>query len=260
MDRELYFQCPRPFYDNSQCCQALKAAEGSKQAGHLYYEEHSKCHVEKLGAERSPKDPNCYKIIKSDSMWIYYVLLVDNCLLLPSGKPMLDWFLAEYRKYYTVTGGDITTKFNGVYYDQSQIHKGIIKIHQKPMIEAMYKKYLPMGTRPRTSPFEPTGAAGAKVFMKMTGAETDEDKALAKGLEFMNIVGAIAYLTAKTRYDCRFHSARLGQHLANWSKQNFEAALTLLSYLYHTRELGITKSRKIRKCVASITFVIASAI
>ena len=45
--------------------------------------------------------------------------LVDNSLILPSGKDKLEWFLTQYRKHYTITGGEPTTKFNGVFLARS---------------------------------------------------------------------------------------------------------------------------------------------
>ena len=41
-------------------------------------------------------------------------MLVDNCLILPSDQKMLSWFLTEYKKHYSITGGGPVTKFNGV--------------------------------------------------------------------------------------------------------------------------------------------------
>ena len=83
--------------------------------------------VDKLRCERCPVEPNLYRRSDDDGKWIIFVVLTDNCLLLPSDKGMLERFLKEYREHYTVTGGDVTTKFDGLEIDQSQVSRGIIR-------------------------------------------------------------------------------------------------------------------------------------
>ena len=246
MDRELYVEAPRPFTKPGYCARACMSLEGSKQAGNLYYIEHADCLVNSLRCNRSIVDPNLYSREDSDTMWIYIAVLTDNCLMLPSCLAMLKRFLAEYRKYYTITGGDITTKFNGINIDQSRISEGIISINQKGMIEDYYNKYVPAGTRPRTSPLPKPGKEGVRAFMRQKGAETDEERKAAEDKPYMAVVGCVSYVTHKTRVDCRFHASFLGQFMQNHSIDNWNNLINVLCYLYHTRDFCITFDKRIR--------------
>ena len=119
MDMKLYFEGPRPMTPPGKVCECLKGVEGSKQAGNLYYKEHSECMTKKLDMERCQAYPNLYRRIWDQGKFIFVGVLVDNCLILPSCEEILDWFLTEYRKHYTITGGNEVTKFNGVQIEQS---------------------------------------------------------------------------------------------------------------------------------------------
>ena len=247
MDRELYVEGPRPFVSADKCARADKSLEGSKQAGNLYYTEHADCLQNKLNCTRAAVEPNLYKREDKDGEWIKLAVLTDNCLMLPSSPAMLKRFMDEYRKHYTLTGGNVTTKFNGVWIDQSLISKGIVRVHQKQMIEDVYAKYLPAETRPRTSPILKPGKDGVKAFMHQKGAESEADRALMSDKQYMNVLGAIAYITHKSRPDCRFHTSFLGQFMQHPSIDNWNHLLAVTSFMYHTRDLCITYGGAIKQ-------------
>jgi hypothetical protein len=135
MDRELYFEGPRPFTKEGKCCRCDKSVEGSKQAGNLYYKEHAQVFTKSIGLERCPADPNLYRKCWDDGSFLYIGVLVDNSLILPSSKEKLEWFLTEYRKHYSITGGEPTTKFNGVYLVQNVEKDFTREMYQKGMLE-----------------------------------------------------------------------------------------------------------------------------
>ena len=131
----------RPFTKEGKCCRCDESVEGSKQAGNLYYKEHAQVFTKSIGLERCPADPNLYRKCWDDGSFLYIGVLVDNSLILPSSKEKLEWFLTEYRKHYSITGGEPTTKFNGVYLVQN-VEKGTVSIHLKTYIEQVYRKYV----------------------------------------------------------------------------------------------------------------------
>ena len=243
MDRELYFQCPRPFSPKGKCCKAVKSMEGSKQAGNLYYKEHSTCFTEKLKLERCKADPNLYRKITPNG-YIYIGVLVDNCLILPSDHKMLNWFLTEYKKHYTITGGDPVKKFNGVQVEQDTVN-GKISIYQPTYIEQVYRKFLNGMTRTMTAPVEP-GEAGAKKFMALEGAPKDKPDPLMHDKDYPALIGCLNYISQQSRPDVTFHVSFLSQFMSNPSIKEYDAALNVLCYLYHTRQLKITYGGKIR--------------
>ena len=52
--------------------------------------------------------------------YLFIGVLTDNCLILPSDDKILQWFLTEYKKYYTITGGEVVDKYNGVHIEQDR--------------------------------------------------------------------------------------------------------------------------------------------
>ena len=99
-----------------------------------------------------------YRRFWDDGSFIFVGVLVDNCLILPSGENTLNWFIKEYKKHYTITGGEPVKKFNGV---QIYTEEGKISFNQETYISQVYKKYLNNLAKPRSAPVEP-GAEGAK--------------------------------------------------------------------------------------------------
>ena len=236
MDRELYFDGPRPFTKKGQCCRCDKSVEGSKQAGNLYYKEHAQCFTEKIGLERCRADPNLYRRRWDDGSFLYVGVLVDNSLILPSSKDKLDWFLAEYRKHYTITGGEPTTKFNGVTVVQN-IEKGTVSFHLKTYTEQVYRKYVSAPARAQLHPIESLADSHEK-FMAIEVAK-EPDPAMADK-DYDGIVGCLGYIVAQGRPDCSFHVSWLQQFNASPPLAAWQAAVTVLLYLYHTREACIT--------------------
>jgi hypothetical protein len=239
MDRELYFDGPRPFTPAGKCAQAVTAQEGSKQAGNLYYNEHSKCFTDKMQCERCTHEPNLYRRSDADGKWIIVGVLTDNCLLLPSDKAMLERFLTEYRTHYTITGGDMTTKFNGMQIDQSDIHRGIIRTSCSEYIQQVHDKYLGSEHRPRNSPVD-TGKAGAKRFMAQTCAQSEADRVKMADKDYLGALGCASYVAHRSRPDCTFYTAFSGQFMQDPSPENYDAVMTNIAYMHETKDLCIT--------------------
>jgi hypothetical protein len=236
MDRELYFEGPRPFTEKGKCCRCDKSVEGSKQAGNLYYKEHAQVFTEKIGLERCPADPNLYRKCWDDGSFLYIGVLVDNSLILPSSKEKLEWFLTEYRKHYSITGGEPTTKFNGVYLEQN-VEKGTVSIHLRTYIEQVYRKYVTAPARPQLHPTESLADSHEK-FMAIELAK-EPDPAMADK-DYDGIVGCLGYIVAQGRPDCSFHVSWLQQFSTSPPLAAWQGAITVLLYLYHTRDSCIT--------------------
>ena len=82
--------------------------------------------------------------------------------------------------------------------------------------------------------------------MAITEAKTEAEKSEMASKDFLGLIGCLAYITIKTRPDCQFHVSRLSQGMANPSPAAYQAAIVVLSYLYRTRQLGITYGGKVR--------------
>ena len=237
MDRDLYCQQPVGFEVEGKVCRLIKALEGTKQAGHLFYKKCADA-LKSLGAERCEYDPCLYKIKYDDGEWVMIGIFVDDLLLIPSSDAALARFKDAFGSKFEITGGEPCAKFLGLKVEQDD-SDGSITLSQSHYIEQLHKKFVPGGSRERNSPVD-TGADGAKKFMNMTGAETDADKAAMHGKDYLGLVGALLFVTNMTRPDCSFYVSYLGQFMAKPSVECYDAALVVLSYLYKTRHLGIT--------------------
>ena len=161
---------------------------------------------------------------------------MDNSLILPSSKEKLEWFLTEYRKHYSITGGEPTTKFNGVYLEQN-VEKGTVSIHLRTYIEQVYRKYVTAPARPQLHPTESLADSHEK-FMAIELAK-EPDPAMADK-DYDGIVGCLGYIVAQGRPDCSFHVSWLQQFSTSPPLAAWQAAITVLLYLYHTRDSCIT--------------------
>jgi len=109
----------------------------------------------------------------------------------PSDKGILEWFLTEYKKYYTITGGNPTTKYNGVQVYQD-LANGRVSFNQQTYIEQIYRKYVGNANcRSTPSPIA-GGKEGAKKFMRMV-ARTEPDPAMADK-DYGGLLGCTGYV------------------------------------------------------------------
>jgi len=76
--------------------------------------------------------------------------------------------------------------------------------------------------------------------MSIKGAKNDADKELAMTKDYLGLIGSLLYAACQTRPDIQFYVSHLAQHMSNPSMEAYHAAIGVLSYLYRTRELGIT--------------------
>ena len=193
--------------------------------------------VDEMKAKRSIVDPSLFCIDYDEDHWVIVGMFVDDGLVLASDKGSFDRFFKDYRKIFTCTGGEEVKKYVGI---QVERHKnGSYKLHQTEYIEAVHKKFLSLTDRPRSNPVD-TGSGGALKFLKQQGATTEKEKADVSGKDYMGLLGCLRYITDMTRPDVGFHVSYLGQFLSCPTVENYESALTVLSYLHKTRHIGLT--------------------
>jgi hypothetical protein len=114
-----------------------------------------------------------------------------------------------------------------VTYDKA---KGVLRFDQKKAIEALAKK-LGVTERPRTLPISPDTD-----LPKLKQAEVD-------AIEYLSIVGSCLHICQVSRPDCSYAVGVLSRHSATPGKEHRQAALDLVSYMYHTRNWCIQYTR-----------------
>ena len=238
IDRPIYVQCPTGFETKGKVCELKMSLEGGKSSGNLYYKEHGAVMKDKIQCEQCTADPNLYRKEWEDGEWIDIGVFVDNTLMLPSGDTALERFLSEYRKHYTITGGEPVKQFCGSEVTRDPI-TGAYTLSQVTKIEHYFAKYLGPNAKLRSAPVD-TSSDGVKKFMSIQGAKNQTEKDAAAGKDYMGLLGCLMYVATQTRPDCCYHTSHLGQCMSNHDLKAWYALLDLLSYMYKTRSKGIT--------------------
>ena len=239
IDYVLYVQQPVGFEvgDKTKACRLLKALEGTKQAGHLFYKKNAAV-MTSMGFKRCDADPCLWYSDMGNGEWIYIGVFVDDLLCLPSSKATLDKWMADYRKHFKITGGEETTKFVGIGVARNA-KTGAISINQGAYIKRIYDKYMRGKAPSHTFPIG-MGTDGAKRFMELEGATTDAQKTAMAGRDYLGLIGSLLYVSNMTRPDVAFHVSFLAQFMSCPTVETFDAALGVLAYLYKTADVAIT--------------------
>jgi hypothetical protein len=81
---------------------------------------------------------------------------------------------------------------------------------------------------------------GVTKFYSITPAESEAAINAMHGKDFNGLIGSLLYAACMTRPDVSFYIAYLCQFMQSPSEDAWTAALSVASYLYSTRHLGIT--------------------
>ena len=123
-----------------------------------------------------------------------------------------------------------------------------ITLTQTVYVEKMFHKYLSeQNTKAWVTPIDMSREGTAK-FHAITCAESEKERNEMSGKDFNGLLGALLYATCMTRPDVSFFTAFLCQFMQAPSVEAWNAALSIASYLYKTRTLGITFSGGAQQC------------
>jgi hypothetical protein len=243
----IWVQPPRGFEHlcrNGEALKLLKALYGTKQASYLWQQTLSKWLVAH-GFTRCKTDPCVFtKFVNGKS--IIVGCYVDDLLVLHDpNTSMFKDFVATFLKS---GGGTFDGKhlgplewFLGI---KVQQHKnGDYSIDQSKYIKDLLDRFIPNSDAiaySRRVPYPPTK------FKELREATSDEEVEQVKQLPYLQIVGALLYLSTMSRPDLAYHMSVLCSYMQNPSMQCYEAAQSLLLYAGKTRDMAIRYSRDYR--------------
>ena len=253
LDEEVYMNVPPDMYVNGKpptdehgnelVCRLRRGLYGLKQSGYLWNE----CFREfltkdaayNMGFVEMTGEPNMYRKtfeLNGKPQEILLGIYVDDSLICSSSEEARQWFMERLAKRFPVnnkSSGIISVDEPGlllsmnVSYDKA---KGVLRFDQKKAIEALAKK-LGVTERPRTLPISPDTN-----LPKLKQAEVD-------AIEYLSIVGSCLHICQVSRPDCSYAVGVLSRHSATPGKEHRQAALDLVSYMYHTRNWSIQYTR-----------------
>ena len=125
--------------------------------------------------------------------------------------------------------------FLGVKVDQRA--DGSIHIHQSKYIADLLQRFMPNSdahAQDRRIPYP------ASKFKELKEAETDAEIERMRKLPYLQLVGALLYLSTMTRPDIAYHMGVLCSFMQNPSLQCYEAAQSVLLYVGNTKDLHIS--------------------
>jgi hypothetical protein len=131
--------------------------------------------------------------------------------------------------------------FLGVKVDKSP--RGDYSINQSKYIGDLLNRFIPNAESiaySRRVPYPPSK------FKELSEAASDEEIEQVKQLPYLQLVGALLYLSTMSRLDLAYHMSVLCSFMQNPSVQCYEAAQSVLLYAGKTRELSIRYTRDYR--------------
>lgn len=152
-----------------------------------------------------------------------------------SGDPVSKaWLHQEMSRRVTLSEWDPMENFVGIRV-KIDMANATICLDQSALIEAAWQKYGGMvkeaNLEGKTTP--------AEEGLDLKSRPTVEDHAECKDLPLPNLVGAIGYAVNWTRPEAMNALRQLSRHLLSFGKQEWNAALWLMSFMHNTKDDGI---------------------
>jgi len=177
---------------------------------------------------------------------VYVCCYVDDTVIASSSEKARQWLMSRMEKRFPVNAkstGLITYETPGlilsmnVRYDRE---RGILEFDQKAAIEALGARIGIQAMKPRTMPI-----TSSVVLPKLPRAEVDQT-------EYLSLVGAMLHICQVSRPDCSYAIGVLSRHSSTPGHAHMEAARSLASYMYQTRDLRV---RYVRSAQPSEPFI-----
>jgi hypothetical protein len=231
---EIYIQRPPGINDDIMppFMKLKKCLYGLKQAAHEW-----KAHVYKsfisIGFQQCKTD-ECVYIRRHNEDVIILAIHVDDILVASSSEKLRLWFNTELVKIYEITVNHPLDSYLGMSISRDRANK-TIQVSQPGYIDRMIESY-DFGCYSDPNPITPMAVEhefDLQVDSKsrpLSSIEMDD---------YMSKVGAVQYLTIKTRPDLTYAIGRCAMHLKDASENDMKAINRILRYIYHTKDIPL---------------------
>ena len=239
IDSEIYVEPPKGYetYDehgNPYVLRLNKALYGTKQAARMWQLQ-LKAHLTKMGFKQSVIDPCLFtKRGKSGNPLIVGVY-VDDIVFAHDGTE-LEWFTREFtgpNGFNSQYLGPLSW-FLGVSVNQSSDYH--VTIHQEQYIKKMMERFVPMQS---ASAIKHAMPCDPLTFQKLGTAADEHERAKAKRLPCLQLIGSLIYLSTMTRPDIAYYMSVLCSFMHDPSPDCYYAAIDLLLYVVNTKHKHI---------------------
>lgn len=156
LHEEVYMEQPEGFEVTNASggrlyCRLRKSLYGLKQAPRTWYTEIDAFLIGTLGLTRSKEDPNLYIGVKTN---IILLLWVDDILLFSPSKEAMQSMKAQLSSKYQMMDLGPIQQFLGIQVECNRKER-TIRIHQRPYIESILKRFQMDNCNGVSTPMEP---------------------------------------------------------------------------------------------------------
>ena len=234
VEEELYIAAPEGYpVPPGSSLRLNKSLYGLKQASRNWWKKLDALLVS-LGGVASQADPCLYTIRRGGKV-LYVLVYVDDCQLVSGDLELLMSVKQDLLNTFTMTDLGESTRFLGIDITRDRA-AGTTRLSQAASITALAEAYGQVDSKPRHVPLPP-----GTVLQKADPAGGTGGAVGA--FPMAELVGSLNYIAQTTRPDIAYAVGALGRHTAAPTSEHWRAALHVLSYLYTTRDAGITYHR-----------------
>ena len=163
---------------------------------------------------------------------------VDDMISAYHDAELYEKFWTEFSRRFKSTRGPVEV-YLGMEVRRDRDAR-TITLTQSAYLEKVFTKYLSAAnTKTWSMPIDMSRDGVAK-FYAIKCAESEKQSNEMAGKDFNGLLGSLLYATCMTRPDVAYYVASLCQFMQASSIDAYEAALSIASYLYSTKDLGIT--------------------
>ena len=167
-----------------------RALYGTKQASRLWQNTLCSFLVDELHFKRSTTDPCLFRYQKGKDS-ILLGIYVDDIIVAYRGNDTFSWF---HQEFFRKSPGkpEKLRWFLGMAIDQHEDYT--IHVNHELAIDKIAQKFIPHNKVTREFP-------SPEAFNKLDRAQSDEDRARARKVEYASLVGALLYISVMSRPD-----------------------------------------------------------
>jgi hypothetical protein len=236
----------RPFgltsRDMPEYVKLKKCLYGLKQAAYEW-RSHVNGTLLDMGFTRCKADECVYTLQRTAEEYLLVGVYVDDILVAGSTTETLDWFNEEVKKRYTITVNRPLDSYLGMNISRDW-EKKTITVNQPGYIDKIVERF-GIADKMAGSALPDTPMKVISNFVKDMGSTASETLLTEQERKvYMEKVGSIMHATVHCRPDLSFCTSIAAQKLVKPCRGDMELVDRILSYMYATREHGLTFTGK----------------
>ena len=209
-----------------------KALYGLKNSAKAWFDTFS-AYLKSLGYSQSHYD-DCLWEYKKGNKRLYIIVFVDDCLVI-GDDDYIDDFITKVSKKFKIRDLGEAETFLGMEIVRNRKNR-TLKIKQTKYIENMANRFGLTEAKPLYTPLDPR----ADLSKSKDKSELHPDNEL-----YRSIIGSAMYAAQLCRPDIMFAVCKLSRYLNEPTKAHMTQAKRVLTYLYTTKNNGITYGKKV---------------